>query len=70
MKEVRGMLKAIEKFSAKGLTTYTFSLWVDDNYIHIEARDIHGSLISFKQVNSIRDVKVFMKQYCGVFDWY
>ena len=69
MKEVRGMLKAIEKFSAKGLTTCAFSLWVDDNFVHIEASDIHGSLISFKQVNSIRDVKVFMKQYCGVYDW-
>lgn len=64
-----GMPRKYKKFSAKGLTTYTFSFWVDDNFVHIGASDIHGSLISFKQVNSIRDVKVFMKQYCGVYDW-
>lgn len=69
MKEVKGMLKAIEKFSAKGLITYTFCLWIDDNSVHIEASDIHGDVISLKQVNSIRDVKVFMKQYRGVYDW-
>ena len=70
MKEVRGMLKAIEKFIARGLTTYTFSLWIDDNFVHIEASDIHGDVISLKQVNSIQDVKVFMKQYRGVYDWF
>lgn len=67
MGEVRGMLKAIEKFAAKGLTNYKFSIWVEDNLVCIEAHDIRGGLDNYRFVNSVRDVKVFMKQYRGVY---